>query len=165
MAVYINQNFSVYQHILPDTSRNIFSNNGQMLAHWCASIEKEIINQSIPLTLFVGFQKLDHFVPMMERYKSIAQVANHVYVFGEPSEKVKAIPNITYVHLAHHAQLRNEWFLVAYHKDYARALIALETTPSQKPHHERTFKGVLTSDAEMILPIYQQLTERVSPLV
>lgn len=165
MANHIKKDFSLYQHIIQTTPQNIFSNKRKMLAHWCASVEKELIEQAIPLTLFVGFQQLDYFVPVMKRYQLIAQTADYVFVFGEPSDKVVPIANLTYVYLSPDDKLRNEWFLIAHHKDYSRAIIAYETTPPNTPHEDRVFTGVLTNDFNNTEPIYQTLMTEVDSII
>lgn len=165
VAIQLDQNFSVYQYIEHAGIQNIFSDNRKLLAHWCQSIESTIIEQSLPLTLFACFQELDYFVPVMERYKLIAKFARHVFIFGVPSGSVCTIPNITYVPLSSVDQLRNEWFLIAHHGDYSRALIALEKTPLNTPHHERRFDGVLTSDTNVIAPIFKALEQQMEPFL
>ncbi len=153
----VEQNFSVYHQFIATRPVNIFSERRRMLARWCTSIERTVQVERFQTSVFAGFQQLSFFLPVAERYMAIAQRGNNVYVFGTPHDDLPQVDNLHFVHLKPDDQLVNEWFLVAHHSLYSRALIALETSTPGTPHKDRTFTGALTNDARMIAPVFYSL--------
>lgn len=147
----INQphNFSLFNHLCAFNPSTIFMNQPRMLSYWSHSIEKKIVQYGVDTPVYAGFQHLGRFAPVTRQYEKIAQTAP-VWVFGKAGQT--HLPDTDRLHfMALHPQARlaQEWFVVVNHPDYAHALIAREIAPIQ-PHQPRQFRGVLTSDRNII---------------
>ncbi len=155
--------FSVYNMFLNQGHvLDIFSEKRRMLALWCANIEKTIVQEQLKTThVFACFQQLEFFLPVLDRYTKLDQYVENIWVFGTPSQtkEMPQIDHVTYVELDEADVLTQEWFLVVNHPQYSRALSALETTTSGTPHKDRTYKGILSSDPNVISPVYEKLVE------
>jgi DICT domain-containing protein len=158
----VDPNFSVYDTFMKIRPLNIFSEHPKMLHKWCSIIEDKIIQESFNIKVFAGFQQLEYFLPIVERYKKIAEVAQNVYIFGKPYADMPTIDKLHYVHLKPEDQLSKEWFLVIKHESYTRSLASLNMSEDDTPRSHRIFKGVLTSDSAIIDVAYQQLLQQVS---
>ncbi len=161
---WVDPKFSVYEIFMKNRPLNIFSEQPKLLAQWCAVIEDMIIQESFNVTVFAGFQQLEYFLPVVERYKKIAEVAKNIYIFGKSHPDMPNIDKLHYVHLHPDDQLCKEWFLVIQHDTYTRSLAALDMSEVDTPNSKRVFKGILTNDSEVIAPAHQQLMQQVSKI-
>ncbi len=158
----ISRRFSVYREVSRATTVNIFTDKRNMLAAWCANIEKTVLAAEFTTTLFASFQQLEFFLPVADRYLALAEKGNTLYVFGEPYADLPQAKNLHYVHLHPYDALRKEWFLVAKHDTYTRALISVEISNPGTPHKDRTFTGALTENPGVVSAAHQLLTETVA---
>lgn len=162
IPLQVDPNFSVYEIFMKDRPLNIFSEQPKLLAQWCAVIEDMIIQESFNITIFAGFQNLQYFLPVVERYRRMAEVAKNVYIFGKSHPDMPNIDKLHYVCLNPEDQLCKEWFLVIQHDTYTRSLAALDISEDDTPRSQHIFKGVLTNDSEIIASAYQQLMKQIS---
>jgi len=146
--------YSLVEHASP---HNIFTGDRQTLARLSARIEMDVIDKRISAPLFAGFQQLQYFAPVLERYKKVAQTSKDVWVFGMLDASYPEVANIHYIELGACHPLKREWFVVVNDKHYKRALIAEEVTPENTPHANRLFDGVITTDPIIVDLMYQHL--------
>ncbi len=157
---------SVYnQFITGGHQLDIFSEKRRMLAMWCANIEKTVVNQEIgAMNVFAGFQHLEFFLPVLDRYKAMTSYVENIWIFGT-APKQQTLPDIkgiNYVYLEDEDVLVQEWFLLVHHPLYSRSLSALETTEPGTPHSKRTYKGILSSDPKVIEPVFNNMLDKIT---
>ena len=157
----VDGGFSVYDLVDEQDVSNIFVEKRPMLAHYCLRIETELAERGIPATVYVGFQRLRRVRPVLSRYLKIAAAGADIRVFGAPDQNETPLPGVRCVALRAGDQLTREWFLVAHHPNFQRALIAREIGAPDLPHAERTFQGVVTGDAAAIARIAQRIDDAI----
>jgi len=160
----IDTDFSVYELLVKDSSQNIFSYQARMLQHWSSNIEQTIICQQVSTSIFVGFQQLKLFIPQIPIYTQLSQVAAEIWIFGLPCDRLPQIENIYYIPLKTNHQLCQEWFVIAHHDTYSRALVARQTTPYNFQSTKRSFEGAITFDRTVIRSIYQKLVQLITSI-
>lgn len=166
MNKYINSDFSVYDLFTGNSlGVDIFSDRRRMLAKWCAMIEKTIIREALTGSqIFVGFQQLEYFLPVFERYQQIAQLGNTIWVFGQDRESFTppTTENINYIDLHPNDSLIKEWFLLVHHGVYSRSLSAIEISAPNTPHSLREFRGILSSNPKLIQEVHATVKEMLA---
>src|SRR3954453_21174069 len=100
MPITIDPHFSVFSIISVSHSRRLTTNYRYGLATISYEIENTVIHDHIPARGFAGFQHMSAFLTQIERYRKLAENAQHVWVFGIPDVTPPEIPNITYVLLS-----------------------------------------------------------------
>lgn len=161
MIEMIDESFSVYSLVNRLNVQNIFTEKRRVLAFWSRTIETVMIEQHLRADVYAGFQQLEFFGPVYERYRQMARCARRLWVFGEPNAEYAPVDNMNIAALGPRHKLTGEWFLVINHNDYWRALVAQELTPPGTPHKERTFKGILSHDKEIVSIICDWLANTV----
>lgn len=146
MSLTVPQEFSVFDLVDWQNVRNIFIKQRPMLAYYCKQIELQVVEHGSAVDVYAGFQRLVRVKPVLPRYRQMADNGANVAVFGQPGEGDPSLTGMRRVVLNERNALIHEWFLVARHPDFNRALIALEIGEPDWPHEQRTFRGVLTSD-------------------
>jgi hypothetical protein len=145
--------FSLADLIDPNDTNKIFSEPRTLLAQWSRAIENAVIEQVLPAHIVVGFQNIRNIVPILQRYREIASIADSVTVVGLPHESVDLGGLIRTVLLTPECALCREWFLIVKHAEYARALIALDLTGDGQQ-----YKGILTSVPTQVGFFYDAVT-------
>ncbi|HSH04572.1 MAG TPA: ATP-binding protein [Anaerolineae bacterium] len=161
MNIKVPSDFSVYQ--LAETYHNdeMFYDYRGVLRNISAQIEAAVIENSLKTRVFAGFQKMSFFLPMVNRYKKLAQTAETVWVFGVPDVTPPEIDNVKYVYLDEADKLTSEWFLVVDTPTYFSALSAFDLTGFDVPHKLRQFKGVWTFEADLTHRLQEALSKVV----
>src|SRR5215210_7431589 len=59
--------------------------------------------------IYAGFERLSHMEPVIDRYLRIADMSEHVYVFGEADWKPPRHPNLKVITLPGDYRLAREW--------------------------------------------------------
>lgn len=153
----IDPSFSVYRLVQRNNKNSELSHRRTM-----SIISYEIENASLvddaSTVVFSSFQRMSKFLPQEQRYRRLADIAKHVYVFGVPDADLPEIDNITYVPLKPDDQLAREWFLVSYGADYFSALATEELTHIDDPDPDRIFKGVWTFDLSLVSILHEWLS-------
>lgn len=163
MRYRVDPHFSVYELVDWQNVSNIFIEKRPMLAFYCRKIETEIVERGLKADVYAGFQRLARVKPVLPRYTQMVAQGASVAVFGVPSSKDGDMTGIRAVPLHEADVLVKEWFLVANHPQLQRALIAREVSGAHLPHAERTFEGVLTSDAREITRIARSIAAVLAP--
>src|SRR4051812_9884192 len=112
VAISLSPHLSLYELVNVANVNNIFTERRDILARWCKSLERKVIENRWPVDVFAGFQELDNLAPVFTRYQQIAQVAHSVWVFGRPATLALRDSNIHAVELSPDARLVKEWFLI-----------------------------------------------------
>jgi DICT domain-containing protein len=160
----VDPHFSVYELLDWQNVSNIFIEKRPMLAFYCRQIETEIVERGLQAEVYSGFQRLARVKPVLPRYTRMAQNGAAVSVFGLPGKNDGDLTAVRTVHLRENDTLVKEWFLVAKHPELSRALIAREVSGAELPHAERTFEGVVTSDAQEINRIARTIAATLQPV-
>lgn len=153
----IDPTFSVYR-LVQRNNKNSVLNHRRTMSIISYEIENASLVDDASTVMFSSFQRMSKFLPQEARYRQLAQIAKHVYVFGVPDTELPEIENITYVPLKPNDQLAREWFLVSYGKDYFSALATEELTNIDDPDPERIFKGVWTFDLSLVSILHEWLS-------
>ncbi|MDX1995281.1 MAG: DICT sensory domain-containing protein [bacterium] len=146
----LDSSFSVYGLVNQFSIHNIIASDIRLLTHWSHQIEVQAREKALPVDFFAAFQQLHHFLSVSQHYQALAATARSVTIFGEPDVFVPSYAGIQVVALHRHAVLAREWFVIAAHPTFARAVIARETTPPGTPRQKRLFEGILTSDPALV---------------
>jgi hypothetical protein len=95
--------------------------------------------------IYAGFERLSHMEPVIDRYLRIADISEHVYVFGEADWRPPRHPNLKVITLPGDYRLAREWFVIAESAALHAALVALDDEGPEAPVPEaryfRAFKS------------------------
>lgn len=150
-----------------ETSEARFETSVPALAALSAEIERAAIKRRCrDGRIFVGFQRLDRFVPSVAaRYLQLAE-RNEVYVFGAASAAMLPThPNLHYIILERSDPLCNEWFIVMDCDPLQLAFSALDLSGFDEVPDltARNFTGVKVSDPTVAEMLATALHARVMP--
>ena len=146
----IDRDFSLYKLVQDLQPPKLFTVKRHVLAKWCAKIEMEALEQDITPAVFAGFQLLEFYLPVRQRFEDLTTISNYMAIFGQPYEALPDYDKIDVVYLSPEDQLRREWFLIICHEDFMRAIVALEITEPGTPDQDRVFEGIRTNHAKTI---------------
>jgi hypothetical protein len=153
----IDPAFSVYR-LVQRNNKNSVLNHRRTMSIISYEIENASLVDDASTVVFSSFQRMSKFLPQEARYRRLADIARHVYVFGVPDTDLPEIENVTCVPLKPEDQLAKEWFLVSYSEDYFSALATEELTDIDDPDPERIFKGVWTFDLSLVSILHEWLS-------
>lgn len=157
----IDPEFSVYRLVERARQSMPIIQHRRTMSVISHEIEDATLIDYAKTTVFSSFQYMSKFLPQINRYTRLAQVADSVYVFGVPDVELPAIPNITYVPLSEDDQLTKEWFLVSFGERYYSALATEELSKFSDPDPLRQFKGVWTFDYGLVNILKDWLSDTV----
>lgn len=167
MIVKLLRTFSLFNAVTRDSDQNIFVENRKMMISYSHGIEKAVIDEHIEgARVYVGLQRLKRFKSIYSTYQQIATLAADVWVFGVPNAVFPRSENMHYGQLYSGDQLTKEWFVIVNHPDHMQALIAEEVTKPDTPLRDRQFKGILTTDPQIVNTLCNHLDDfirKVSP--
>ena len=161
MTITIDPQFSVFHLVDRVQLGNSVLNHRRTMSLVSYEIENATLTHGARNRIFAGFQVMSKFIPQIERYTSLAQRAESVYVFGVMDVQPPPLPHVTYVSLTQTDQLAKEWFLVSHGQDYFSALATEEVSHITDPDDQRVFKGLWTFDLSMVMILESWLTSAV----
>jgi DICT domain-containing protein len=164
MFTLTNPEFSLYADVQKLDVGNIFSNRRAMLARWCYTMEKQMIEHNVRSEVYASFQQLSNLEAVFPRYQQIARTAPNVWLFGEPNAHFSGPQNMHFVYLAASDQLVREWFLVVNDPAFASALVAQEITPVGTQPADRMYQGIRTSHPLVVEHIQRRLMTSIETL-
>ena len=144
----VDPNFSLYNLLNRKQTSDSLVSHRVTMSKISYLIEETTRQDGEANTIFSAFQYLSKFEAQIDRYRQIAQHAEHVYIFGVPDRSVPEIGNLTYVPLKPTDQLAREWFIVSHGVNYSTALATQELSDFHDP--DRTFTGVLLFDETLV---------------
>lgn len=147
MPYQVHSHFSVYDLVDWQNVSNIFVEKLPMLAFYCHRIETEIVDRKLDAEVYASFQQMERVRPVLPRYRRIVAGGANVALFGKPGDTDPSLSEFRCVYLNDQDLLVKEWFLVANHPEIQRAVIAREIGDPELSYAERTYQGVITSDA------------------
>jgi len=101
--------------------------------------------------IYAGFEKLSRMKPVIDRYLRIADLSEHVYVFGEADWKPPRHPNMKIITFAGDFQLAREWFVIADSSTLQAALVAFDEDGFDAPVSEaRVFRAFKSSNPSIV---------------
>lgn len=161
MPFNIDGNFSVWGLVQRVKSRSAVSNHRHTMNLVSYTIEDVTLVDKEKTRIFAGFQRFSKFMPQINRYTRMAEVADMIYVFGVPDIEPPAIQGITFVPLERFDRLSREWFLVSYGETFASALVTQEITDTGTLDEKRVFEGLWTRDPSLVEILDQWLARTV----
>lgn len=159
----MNNSLALYPLVRDWEARRIFTHYRDALKTISYQIESVILTRNIHARVFAGFQRFSFFLPRVQQYTRLGQVADGVWVFGLPDVTPPSLPGVTFVPLTPDDPLVDEWFLVVDDPSYFSALVAQEIRNGEcKPHFERQFRGVWTFDEKVVNQLQRTLSQSLS---
>lgn len=146
----IDPNFSLYNLLRRKQDAESTVSNRVTMSKISYLIEETTRQDHEGNLIFSSFQYLSKFERQIDRYRQIAQHAEHVYIFGVPDKPMPEIQNLTCVPLKPTDELAREWFIVSHGANYSAALATQEISDFHDPDHEREFTGVLLFDEALV---------------
>jgi len=147
--------------LVKDQASNKLSVNHRKTMSWLSrAIELTALQASSPVRVFSGFQSMQFFLPVLNRYTRLAQKAE-VYIYGYPDVMPPTVPGIHYVQLVENDPLVKEWFIVVNSAEFCNALVTEDEAGLSVPHERRRFKGLLTYDRATIQRLDDALSRQI----
>lgn len=101
--------------------------------------------------IYAGFEKLSRMEPVIDRYLRIADLSEHVYVFGEGDWKPPRHPNMKLITFPGDFQLAREWFLIVDSSTLQCALVSIDEDGFDGPMPEaRVFRAFKSSNPSIV---------------
>jgi Sensory domain in DIguanylate Cyclases and Two-component system len=101
--------------------------------------------------IYAGFQRLSHMEPVIDRYLRIADISEHVYVFGEADWRPPRHPNLKIITLPADSKLTREWFVIAESTTLYAALVGFDEEGPDAPVPEaRYFRAFKSSNPAIV---------------
>jgi DICT domain-containing protein len=142
---------SLYRTIPASVGDAVFVNSVPLMNVISHELEDIVVNNSLPVDFYTGFQRFSFFMRQIQRYKRLAAVCRRVYVWGVPDIDPPTIPGIEFMPLTADMELAREWFLVVNTPSFFSALLTREVTYGQQlPKGARRFRGVWTYDPALV---------------
>ncbi|MCD1260322.1 histidine kinase [Paenibacillus athensensis] len=123
------------------------------LEYMCLIMENMVITKKPKAHIYAGFQKLSRCVePVLERFFTMADSAQQVYIFGENDQEMPEHPNVTYIHLPAGHPLVREWFLVIQAPTMKMMMTAydLEGFGTHEIEENRSFRGIKSNSPKLV---------------
>jgi DICT domain-containing protein len=112
-------------------------------------MELAALEAAAPIQIFGGFQRMQYFLPVAERFVKLAKRAE-VYVLGFPDVTPPLIKGLYYIPFAQDDPLASEWFLIIKSPNFTTALVAKEQSKSNLPHAHRSFRSIWTHNRDEV---------------
>jgi len=161
MNLVINPKMSLFNLVDHINKRRLFANYRGSLVTISHEIENSVLSVGAHGRLFAGFQKMSFFLPQVNRYRRLALITEHIWVFGVPDCTLPLIDNVSYVPLSESDALTREWFLIADAPEYFSALVAQDLSGFDVPEKQRKFRGIWTFDSTMVEQLHKAVAEIV----
>ncbi|HEX5707889.1 MAG TPA: DICT sensory domain-containing protein [Pyrinomonadaceae bacterium] len=113
--------------------------------------------------VYAGFERLSLMEPVIDRYLRIADISEHLNVFGVADWSPPRHPRLRVVALRCEARLAREWFVIADSPLMHVALVGVDATGAcgATAHEARTFRALKTSDPALV----SRLTDAAETLI
>ena len=164
----MNSAMSLYKLITGEYQNFLAVNSVDMMNIISHQIENTVIDGSLPVDFYAGFQRYSAFLAQRKRYERLAAIGRRVFVFGIPDCPTPVIPGVQFVPLDPEDNLTKEWFLVINAPYFYTALLTREVTGEQEASGKRRFKGLWTHDEQIVSQAYlvlaQQLNQEYQPI-
>lgn len=112
------------------------------------AIENIVLAHQLPVTLYVSFQAFSRFLKQEQRYRQLAKICQHIFVFGVADTALPVLPRTTYIEVPQDSILAREWIVFVDSPTFFTGLIAQEV-PSDIPH-QRVFNAIWTYDTHIV---------------
>ncbi len=157
----VRSSLSLYELVKAQYSSRLSVNHRKAMSWLSRAMELTALDAAKPVRVFSSFQSMQFFLPVLERYKKLAQHAR-IFVYGYPDITPPPIEGITYVFLKPDDLLVKEWFIIVNSPDFCNALITEEQDYALKtPHGRRVFRGVLTYERDLVQRLDAILSEQI----
>ncbi|NOK61790.1 MAG: hypothetical protein GFH27_549281n89 [Chloroflexi bacterium AL-W] len=139
---------SVYNAVPTDIRNQSMLTDMATMTTISYAIENIVLAQQLPVTLYVSFQAFSRFLKQEHRYRQLAKVCQHIFVFGVADKELPMLPRTTYVSVPEDAVLVLEWVVFVDSPTFFTGLIAQEAIPDTP--HKRAFNAIWTYDAHVV---------------
>ncbi|MEM7028116.1 MAG: ATP-binding protein [Chloroflexota bacterium] len=141
---------SLYNLIANEYRDLLFLNTVDMMNTISRRIEWTVIDNTLPVDFYAGFQRFSFFLLQQERFERLANVARRIYIFGIPDVTPPIIPGIEFIPIDEESNLALEWFLVINASYFYTALLTREVFGQDEITGKRRFSGIWTHDEVIV---------------
>jgi DICT domain-containing protein len=134
---------SLYATLNEGSSDRIASLHRRTMSEISYAMELAALEAAAPIQIFGGFQRMQYFLPVAQRFAKLAERAD-VYVLGFPDVTPPLIKGLYYIPLAQDDPLTSEWFLIIKSPNFTTALVAKDQSSVHLPHAQRSFRSIWT---------------------
>jgi len=159
--IALDPSLSIYRLVRRTRDDRTLLNHRRTMEIVSYDIENAIIRHRIPARVFSAFQEMSRFLPQINRYRTLAQFTESIYVFGVMDVEPPPIPKVHYIAVRPTDQLAKEWFLVADSQEYFSALATEEITPNGLRGTDRLFEGIWSFDSDLVNILQEWLSSMV----
>lgn len=128
------------------------------LLHLSNTLEELIRSHRIPAFLFTGFQTPQTARQEIDRYQTLAQVVQQIFIFAESAEPEPA-PNLLYIPIGNLGPLSQEWFVLILAESFSVILCGHEHQISEAPKMIGQFDILWSFEPEIINSALDSLAE------
>lgn len=132
------------------------------LVHLSHTLEDLVLRHRIPALIFTGFQESSYWRKETERYRQLAEVAQHVCIFAGEKLPIDHPSTLIQVTLDQDDKLRQEWFLLILSQHFSVVLCGLDNLRPAPNETMREFETTLTFDPYTITSIINVLEESIA---
>ena len=112
-------------------------------------IEDQIINHTLPVNFYAGFERFSYFPAQLRRYGRLGATSRRVYVFGVPDVRPPSIPGVEFIDISVSSPLAREWFLLVDTPDFWATLLTQEVDGQDAIRGGRQFDGIWSFDEQV----------------
>ncbi|UMZ73681.1 DICT sensory domain-containing protein [Natranaerofaba carboxydovora] len=122
------------------------------LEKMCYIMEQVLLKKKTEAVVYAGFQKVSRARDIWDRFLTIADNVDKVYIFGEKDDELKEHPNIEFIYLPQNHKLKREWFLVIDQPLAKSMMVAydLDGFGTHEIEKERNFKGAKCNNPDVV---------------
>ncbi|MBC8078505.1 MAG: GAF domain-containing protein [Chloroflexales bacterium] len=113
-------------------------------------IEDQVINHTMPVNFYAGFERFSNFPAQLRRYGRLGATCRRVYVFGVADVRPPSIPGVEFIDIAISSPLAREWFLLVDTPDFWATLLTQEVDGQDAIRGGRQFDGIWSFDEQIV---------------
>ncbi len=150
----------VQQQLDPDLS--VIRCTKATLLHLSHTLEDLVLSRSIPALLFAGLQEYSHWRQERERYYTLAQAAQQIYVFAGAPLPLENEADFIQVTLDPSDPLCQEWFLVILSEPFALVLCGQEIQVEATNDATRQFDVIWSFEPDLVNQVLDLLEKVIT---
>lgn len=149
---YARVRVSLFAHLQAHFGKciNVLNCTKATLAHVSHTLEDLILRQHLPAIVLTGFQKSSHWREETERYRALADVAQHICIFAGGTMPPESNEREIYISLEDHDPLRQEWFLCTLTPHFSALLCGQDYERATNSEATREFATFWTFEPQII---------------
>lgn len=150
---------AVTQPVSAADRESMFVNSIDLMNVISSQIEDIVLENGLAVDMYVGFQRFSYIEPQYERYRRLAHICRHIYVWGVADAQPLDLPNVDYIPVSIEDELAREWFVLIDSPQFFTALLAKEMTYGLNlAKQDRRFEGMWTYNPATVSELVARLT-------